>query len=106
MIAGFAVALFACAVVHLSSAVHPNGTDRPATPTRLRRWLNALFDRMWKAPNDKYTNKLYVPVFTEMRLRLELTRNQPNAAATIAPLNVAKACDRADSPASTCGPSI
>jgi len=49
MIASFAVALFGWAVVHLSSPGHPNGTARPATPTRLRRWLNALSDRMWKA---------------------------------------------------------
>ena len=33
-----------------------------------------------------------------MRLRLDLTRNQQNAAATIAPLNVAKACDRGEPP--------
>jgi hypothetical protein len=32
----------------------------------------------------------YVPALNEMRLRLDLTRNQPNAAATMAPLNVAK----------------
>ena len=32
----------------------------------------------------------YLPAFNEMRLRLNLTRNQPNAAATMAPLNVAK----------------
>jgi len=37
MIAGFAVALFGWAVVHLSSPGHPNGTARAATPTRLRR---------------------------------------------------------------------
>jgi hypothetical protein len=49
MIAGFAVALFGWAVVHLSSPDHPNGNDRPATPTRLRRGLNVLLDRMWKA---------------------------------------------------------
>ena len=46
---GFAVALVGWAVVHLSSTGRPNGNDRRPTPTRLRRWLNALFDRMWKA---------------------------------------------------------
>jgi hypothetical protein len=49
VIAGFAVALVGWAVVHLSSTGRPNGNDRRPTPTRLRRWLNALFDRMWKA---------------------------------------------------------
>jgi hypothetical protein len=49
MVVGLAVALFGWAIVHLSSRGHPNGNDRLATSTRLRRWLNALFDRMWKA---------------------------------------------------------
>jgi hypothetical protein len=40
----------------------------------------------------------YVTALNEMRLRLDLTRNQPNAAATMAPLNVAKACDRGEPP--------
>jgi len=51
MIAGFAVALFGWAVVHLSSPGHPNGTARAATPTRLRRaqrpiWSNVESCRM------------------------------------------------------------
>jgi hypothetical protein len=47
-------------------------------------------------------NKRYAPVLTEMRLRLELTRNQPHAAATIAPLAVAMACERREPPVRTC----
>ena len=46
----------------------------------------------------RFGNKRYVPVLNEMRLRLDLTRNQPNAAATMAPLNVAKAGDRGEPP--------
>jgi hypothetical protein len=38
-------------------------------------------------------NTDYVPTPNEMRLRLELTRYQPNAPASIAPLSVANACD-------------
>jgi hypothetical protein len=43
-------------------------------------------------------NTDYVPTPNEMRLRLELTRYQPIAAATIAPLSVANACDRRELP--------
>ena len=41
-------------------------------------------------------NTDYVPTPNEMCLRLELTRCQPNAAASIAPLSVASACDRGE----------
>jgi hypothetical protein len=52
-------------------------------------------------------NTDYVPTPNEMRLRLELTRYQPIAAATIAPLSVANAWDRRELPLNgNCRPAI
>jgi hypothetical protein len=48
LVTSLAIALFGWALVYLASSLgHPNEELRPIS-TRLRRWLNAAYDRLLK----------------------------------------------------------